>query len=227
MVISAVNAMTLTPSRAVAIFRTEVDQSGHMHRKEVLPWWIFAVAGGVLTWWVAEKYLAGRFGLPANPSGLPRWEFWGLRVATFLPGAVAGGPSAPRRDRPHDAGGGAAGQHRHVVPPADLDRGPHVVGAHRLHDPDRDVPVVGGVGGERCDGDSRWQNREPLQEAWATSAAARLARVQDLACEDGWSVLVQDQAEAPVIAHSYQSTRIHPPGQTYDSRFARAGFPPE
>ncbi len=91
MIISAVNAMTLTPSRAVAIFRTEVDQSGHLHRKEVLPWWIFAVLGGVLTWWAAERYLAGRFGLPANPAGLPRWELWGLRAATFLPGAVVGG----------------------------------------------------------------------------------------------------------------------------------------
>jgi multidrug efflux pump subunit AcrB len=40
MIISAVNAMTLTPSRAVAIFRTEEGAQGHEHKKEVLPWWI-------------------------------------------------------------------------------------------------------------------------------------------------------------------------------------------
>jgi hypothetical protein len=49
-----------------------------------------------------------------------------------------------------DAGRGAARQHRHVMTPAHLQRGQHVVGAHRLHDPDRDVPVVGGVGREHA-----------------------------------------------------------------------------
>ncbi len=91
MIISAVNAMTLTPSRAVAIFRTEVDEQGHMHTKEVLPWWIFGVAGGALTLWLASTYLTGRFGLPANPNALPRWELWKFRGIAFLPGAVVGG----------------------------------------------------------------------------------------------------------------------------------------
>src|SRR5262249_18647567 len=49
MLISAVNAMTLTPSRAVAIFRTEEGGHGHEPRREALPWWIFGLVGGWLT----------------------------------------------------------------------------------------------------------------------------------------------------------------------------------
>ena len=47
-----------------------------------------------------------------------------------------------------DARGGATGQHRHVMLPAHLQRGQHVTVIERLNDPDRDVPVVGGVRGE-------------------------------------------------------------------------------
>ena len=38
-IISAVNAMTMTPSRAVLIFKTEEGEGGHTHKKEALPWW--------------------------------------------------------------------------------------------------------------------------------------------------------------------------------------------
>src|SRR5262249_18464669 len=65
MIISAINAMTLTPSRAVTIFQAEAAQAhgregaaGHGQR-EALPWWIFAVLGGLLTVWLAQKFLAG------------------------------------------------------------------------------------------------------------------------------------------------------------------------
>src|SRR6185369_17861348 len=37
MIISAVNAMTMTPSRAMLIFKARGP--GHGHRAEVLPWW--------------------------------------------------------------------------------------------------------------------------------------------------------------------------------------------
>ncbi len=70
-IISAVNAMTLTPSRAVSIFRTEeprAGQAGNSDRrrpkKEALPWWIFGIVGGLLTVWLAPRVLAGR--LPAG-----------------------------------------------------------------------------------------------------------------------------------------------------------------
>jgi multidrug efflux pump len=104
MVISAVNAMTLTPSRAVAIFRTEEaltpgpspagpGEGGPRHepRREVLPWWIFAVGGGVLTWWLVPQLLAGRLGVLATLDALPRWQYWLVQAATALPGALVGG----------------------------------------------------------------------------------------------------------------------------------------
>ena len=60
MIISALNALTLTPSRAVSIFKTEETAGGHERKHEALPWWIFGVAGGVLTIWLAGAYLPGR-----------------------------------------------------------------------------------------------------------------------------------------------------------------------
>src|SRR4051812_44955448 len=49
MLISAVNAMTLTPARAAWIFgRRTTGEHGH-RGKEALPWWSFALFGGVAT----------------------------------------------------------------------------------------------------------------------------------------------------------------------------------
>jgi hydrophobe/amphiphile efflux-1 (HAE1) family protein len=85
MIISAVNALTLTPSRAVAIFRTEKSDAGHEPKKEVLPWWIFGVGGGILTVWLAQRFLG-------QPGGSLRgWESWLIRAAAFVPGAIIGG----------------------------------------------------------------------------------------------------------------------------------------
>ena len=63
-VISAINAVTMTPSRAVLIFKTqEGDGKGHVPKREALPWWIFAVLGGLFTVWLGNKYLSGHWGL--------------------------------------------------------------------------------------------------------------------------------------------------------------------
>ena len=112
-VISAINAITMTPSRAVLLFKSEEkpygvrglatafqngqpEESNAMKsggkpphsialRREALPWWIFGVAGGLLTVWLERAMLAGRFGLPATrPS-------WTLMVVFFIPGGLAGG----------------------------------------------------------------------------------------------------------------------------------------
>ncbi len=45
-VISAINALTMTPSRAVLVFRTEQGENGLEHQKEALPWWFFVIVGG-------------------------------------------------------------------------------------------------------------------------------------------------------------------------------------
>jgi multidrug efflux pump len=97
-IISAINAMTLTPSRAVSIFRSEehdAEQAGNSDRrhpkKEALPWWIFGIVGGLLTIWLAPRFLAGHLGLPAAPgeeaTSFQKWWYWG---ATFSPGLLVG-----------------------------------------------------------------------------------------------------------------------------------------
>jgi multidrug efflux pump subunit AcrB len=95
-IISAVNALTMTPSRAVLIFKTEESAHGHEFKREALPWWIFAVVGGMLAYWYGPVYVAERFGLPAasiesaliEASG---WMSWAKAAAYFAPGAVVGG----------------------------------------------------------------------------------------------------------------------------------------
>ncbi|MCE9546425.1 MAG: efflux RND transporter permease subunit [Planctomycetia bacterium] len=93
MLISAVNAMTLTPSRAVAIFNTEkVDEHGHPIR-EALPWWIFGIFGGLATVWLGKKIMA----LYADPAAVADHSMtasavhWLEYAAMFVPGALAGG----------------------------------------------------------------------------------------------------------------------------------------
>jgi multidrug efflux pump len=89
MVISAINAMTLTPARAVAIFKT--SETGHHHR-EALPWWIFGVLGAWLTWWAADKYLGNPLAARYDQRGLdvPKWVPWAVGAAYALPGFVVG-----------------------------------------------------------------------------------------------------------------------------------------
>jgi multidrug efflux pump len=104
MIISAVNALTLTPARAVFIFKTEErkDEGGRRKEeaesaphpsslpphpsREALPWWIFAVFGGALTVWLGQTFL----GWQDRPN-LSNWEAWGVDTVYFLPGALVGG----------------------------------------------------------------------------------------------------------------------------------------
>jgi multidrug efflux pump len=96
-IISAVNALTLTPSRAVSIFQSEeraAEQAGNADRrhpkKEALPWWSFGIIGGLLSVWLG-RFLAGHLGLPAAPGEearpLDKWLYWG---ALFGPGLLIG-----------------------------------------------------------------------------------------------------------------------------------------
>ncbi|MCE9553516.1 MAG: efflux RND transporter permease subunit [Planctomycetes bacterium] len=96
MIISAINAMTLTPSRAVAIFSTEkLDEHGHPHR-EALPWWIFGILGGVFAIWLAGDSVAARFGIvepgPEDSSNVMEQVYlYMIYAALFIPGAILGG----------------------------------------------------------------------------------------------------------------------------------------
>src|SRR5438128_6840179 len=110
MIISAINAMTMTPARAAWIFasrdrRSEVssdpltsDLRPPTSGKEALPWWSFALFGGLATALLTPA-LGAWLGLPAGeadseaaPSGLRASLLtWGIYFILFLPGAVAGG----------------------------------------------------------------------------------------------------------------------------------------
>jgi multidrug efflux pump len=92
-IISAVNALTMTPSRALLILRGG-GLSGHGHRREALPWWLFGLVGGWLAFAYGPSLLAGRLGLPApgvdGPADLPRWLAWARSAAWVAPGVLAG-----------------------------------------------------------------------------------------------------------------------------------------
>ncbi|MBX9679331.1 MAG: efflux RND transporter permease subunit [Gemmataceae bacterium] len=94
-IISAINALTMTPSRAVLIFKSEKKDGKHEHQKEALPWWFFGLLGGFLTAWLGKRLIAGHFGYPSEPGPheepLPAWLSWGVWFAYFTPGAVIGG----------------------------------------------------------------------------------------------------------------------------------------
>ena len=116
--ISAINAMTMTPSRAVVIFKSE--HPGATHHREALPWWFFGILGGVLTVWL-WPYLpfVKLLHLPELPSGeqvsqmpdwlyrvfpldettlptqltedeMPSWLYWTMTAIHFLPGLLLG-----------------------------------------------------------------------------------------------------------------------------------------
>jgi multidrug efflux pump len=103
MIISAVNALTLTPSRAFAIFKSQDVASGHGHQREALPWWFFGALGGLITVWLWPRLPfepASWLGLPAGWQELPRdaetataapaWRSWCITGLHFLPGLLVG-----------------------------------------------------------------------------------------------------------------------------------------
>jgi multidrug efflux pump len=86
MVISAVNAMTLTPSRAVTIFKS--NKGGHAAR-EALPWWIFGIVGAYLTYKFGKHLAAGYLGVPEE--GTPEYG----RLPSYVPYEVMAVAAAP------------------------------------------------------------------------------------------------------------------------------------
>jgi multidrug efflux pump len=116
MIISAINAMTMTPARAAWIFakRKPVDAAsrtaseaplgsrGLQHGdqgKEALPWWSFALVGGLVSIWMLRPVIGAWMGIPVGdghgesvPGGLRTTLLTGVNyVLLFLPGAIAGG----------------------------------------------------------------------------------------------------------------------------------------
>jgi multidrug efflux pump len=114
MLISAVNAMTMTPALAVLFFKNR-KPGKHAEDKEALPWWSFALFGGLASVWVLTPILGPWLGLPAGepgasatgggegpgPGGLKGSLLsLGANLVLFLPGAVAGGVAGKLLVRP-------------------------------------------------------------------------------------------------------------------------------
>jgi multidrug efflux pump len=80
-IISAVNAMTMTPSRAVQIMGR-----GHGQR-DPLPRWAFAVIFGILALWLFGDVLSAKLGWRITVLGFPLDM---VKVTLFIVGAIAG-----------------------------------------------------------------------------------------------------------------------------------------
>jgi multidrug efflux pump len=99
MIISAINAMTMTPARATAIFGgRKHGEHGHGSGREALPWWFFAFVGGGLSLHYLWPLAAPSFALPVGEGdgGEPvslrvTAMYYALQLGLFAPGLVAGG----------------------------------------------------------------------------------------------------------------------------------------
>ena len=98
-VISAINAITMTPSRAVLIFKkdeTKKGDNGHGHRKEALPWWIIPVLAGVAAAMWGPQFLPGlhvKSWLGPEIKALPGWLGWIIvNGIWFTPAALLAAP---------------------------------------------------------------------------------------------------------------------------------------
>jgi multidrug efflux pump subunit AcrB len=94
MLISAINAMTMTPARAAWIFGHRKPVEHGEEGKEALPWWFFALVGGLLSVWLLTRlflHSAADEG-DATPGGIKAMLLtWLIDAGLFVPGAIVGG----------------------------------------------------------------------------------------------------------------------------------------
>jgi multidrug efflux pump len=99
MILSAINAMTMTPALAVLFFRNRKPGHHGNDGKEALPWWSFALFGGLASVGLLTPILGSWLGLPTGehggettPGGLgASLRSLGAHVLLFLPGGLVGG----------------------------------------------------------------------------------------------------------------------------------------
>jgi multidrug efflux pump len=100
MIISATNAMTMTPARAASIFASRKPGRHGDQGKEALPWWSFAIFGGLASMMILQSIYGAELGLEAQSgesaeaaagSLMDSLRYYALLGALAVPGALAGG----------------------------------------------------------------------------------------------------------------------------------------
>lgn len=99
MIISAVNAMTMTPARAASIFAGRKPGHHGDDGKEALPWWFFALIGGLISVWLLTVMFGAKLGLVTDAEHAEAalrtmqdsLRDAALQVILFIPGAILGG----------------------------------------------------------------------------------------------------------------------------------------
>ena len=99
MIISAINAMTMTPARAASIFAGRKPGHHGDDGKEALPWWFFGIVGGAISVWLLRSMFGAQLGLPvegdnldvARQTLLDTLRIYATLAVLFIPGAIAGG----------------------------------------------------------------------------------------------------------------------------------------
>ncbi|MGL6096714.1 MAG: efflux RND transporter permease subunit [Fimbriiglobus sp.] len=95
MIISAINAMTMTPARAVSIFKGHEHKPGEAHdpsaAKEALPWWGTMFLFGLGSLYILDGIVKHKLGLVGDGEGATQtWAEYGVQAAVFVPGALVG-----------------------------------------------------------------------------------------------------------------------------------------
>ncbi len=96
-IISALNALTMAPARAVTLIKPHTGEHAHETR-EALPRWGIAILSGLLVYWLLGPAIGAMLGLPAYmPDQSPETHtltntslLWGFRAIVFAAGAVVG-----------------------------------------------------------------------------------------------------------------------------------------
>jgi multidrug efflux pump len=90
MILSAVNAMTMTPARATAVFgHRKPGEHGH-HGNEALPWWGVALVFGYLSLTFLAPRLGWLAGIHEGHDGEPGSPWWLPYLVFALPAAILG-----------------------------------------------------------------------------------------------------------------------------------------
>jgi multidrug efflux pump len=98
MIISAINAMTMTPARAASVFKDPKPGESHEHQKEALPWWGVAAIFGAISANLIFMLFAGPLGshgllVSEGHEEMDRWHTflsWLVWGGCAIPGAIVG-----------------------------------------------------------------------------------------------------------------------------------------